>query len=762
MRNKISKSVLAFVLVLSFNETPVTLACGPFTLDPIFTFTVHPEFPLEKFASGDIGVVQPSYARSYLYVAYRYLVGETLNLAEQKALKSLWEDRLDLRSTSNDEEPAKAWLSARQKVSGAGAVPTISVYRNREKPNEYESYLNCQKDAFDNAATTLDSRIKQFGAAGPSVSEWLAAQDQVFANCSEGKHIPAEAPSNAEPIVRADRSYQVAAAHFYAGDFDDAKQIFESISRDSSSPWQSLAPYLVARTLIRKASLGAAEGKREALTAAEKQLRRILRDSHETTLRANAERLLNLVRVRLYPQAKVHELAMSLLEQKQNERLKQNLWDYTILLDGFLGDETTEPKSEIPQELRADDLTDWLITFQSAKPEALSHSVEMWQTKSSLPWLVASLSKVDADHPKANDLLAAATKIGPDSPAFATAVFYSVRLEMLAGKTDSARSRLDELLRKDRERLNVSSLNLMLAERLSLARDLNDLLSLVQRMPAGFSWNDDGREIPAEQSEISEENKALVGKPFFDIDGAEVLNGKLPLSLLKQAASSKVLPNHLRRDVAQAAWLRAVLLGDTATADELVPIVKALIPEAGDLLNDYLSRHGPQAKHFSAIYLWLKFPGFEPVVDSGSGRQTALNEQDTYRDNWWCSASIAYASETGTDQEKSESPFMGSLRHPPSPPFLTQSERATSTKELAALKALGAAPNYICREVLQWATTNPDDPRIPEALHIAVRTTRYGCTDKESGKWSKAAYDQLHKRYPNSTWAKRTPYWFKD
>jgi hypothetical protein len=64
--------------------------------------------------------------------------------------------------------------------------------------------------------------------------------------------------------------------------------------------------------------------------------------------------------------------------------------------------------------------------------------------------------------------------------------------------------------------------------------------------------------------------------------------------------------------------------------------------------------------------------------------------------------------------------------------------------------------------VVAWATRNPSDPRVPEALHLAVNATRYGCTDKQTGKWSKAAYDFLHRRYPNNAWTKRTPYWFKD
>jgi len=52
------------------------------------------------------------------------------------------------------------------------------------------------------------------------------------------------------------------------------------------------------------------------------------------------------------------------------------------------------------------------------------------------------------------------------------------------------------------------------------------------------------------------------------------------------------------------------------------------------------------------------------------------------------------------------------------------------------------------------------DPRVPEALHLAVRSTRYGCTDDNTTKFSKQAFQLLHKNYPKSEWAAKTKYWF--
>jgi len=65
VNRKVRRSAFAIALlaVILF-QAPLSLACGPFSLIAVFSFSVHPEYPLEKFAAGEIGIVQPSYARS--------------------------------------------------------------------------------------------------------------------------------------------------------------------------------------------------------------------------------------------------------------------------------------------------------------------------------------------------------------------------------------------------------------------------------------------------------------------------------------------------------------------------------------------------------------------------------------------------------------------------------------------------------------------------------------------------------------------------
>ncbi len=757
MISKLTRTVSAFVLLLVLFNSSI-FACGPFTLETIFVFTVHPAYPLDRFAHGELGVIQPSYARSYLYVAYRYLSNSPFTSSEQKALTELWHDRLTTGAEPDGDAWVKAWLDARQKVTGAGESPKISVFRNREKPNEYETYLNCRKDAFDSAISTLNERIKKYGADSEAVHTWIAGQDQVFANCSEGQHIPEALPSSADALAQDDRSYQVAAANFYATSFDEARKTFEAIAKDGSSPWRSAAPYLVARTLVRKASLGAEEAKNDSFNQAEIQLKSILANKELSTTHAASARLLDLVRLRLHPSERLHELALELVSKTPNDNLKQDLWDYTVLLDGVLEpDSTTKPSKDI---LHQDELTDWIATIEGNSTEDHEHALSRWRTTHSAPWLIAALSKADAKSSNLADLIQSGFSVKPDSHGFASAQFHAIRLLMDSGQITEARTHLDELLKTNRSQFDPSSLNLLISERMMVASDLSDFLNRAPRIPAALSWNDDGREVPAESSDLTEENKVVIGRPFFDFDATKVLNTQIPLSLWKEAASSRTLPTHLRRDVAQAAWMRAVLVGDNKTADELVPALKAVAPDLTSALDDFLKTTEPDAKRFSALYTWLKNPGLEPVVDQGAGRESPLSKQDIYRDNWWCTGTtVAPPEATPPDTEERKS-FTSSSIH--GPYFLTDAQRAAGQKEWAALSSLGAMPDYLCKQVIQFANSNATDPRVPEALHLAINSTRYGCTGKDTGRWSKAAFDLLHRRYANTPWAKKTKYWFKE
>jgi hypothetical protein len=51
---------------------------------------------------------------------------------------------------------------------------------------------------------------------------------------------------------------------------------------------------------------------------------------------------------------------------------------------------------------------------------------------------------------------------------------------------------------------------------------------------------------------------------------------------------------------------------------------------------------------------------------------------------------------------------------------------------------------------------------VPEALSRAVKNTRMNCNNPRTGELSEAAFNLLHKRYGETSWAKNTKYWYGD
>lgn len=776
---RVTLLALVMLALLAYNPPPQQ-ACGPFRNDAIFTFTAHPDYPLDNYAAGRLGVVMPTYARSYLFVAYRYFVGTGFDAEEQKALVSLWKHKLrdEFFSMKEDagapveesptERAHKAWLDARKRVQGAAALAEILDYRSVGKDG-YGAYLNCPPDAFLTAAKTLEERITRFGADSVQVKNWLAAQDQVFANCHEGATIPAAESESAPPLVQADRRYQIAAANFYATNFDAAEQMFSQIAADKDSPYRVSAPYLAARALVRKGTLVAEEGKVDAaaLTQAEARLRKIIADAALAPMHAAARRTLSFVNYRLKPEAQARALAQALLGKGAGKTLEQDLFDYTALLDKYVVDDPEDyfdgggkSFARLPKIGREDELTDWLLVFQVADRPALDYALDKWAKTARLPWLVAAISKIDAGNPRAAGLIEAAAKVSKESPAYPTLAYHSLRLMLGAGNREAARQALDALLTERRASLPQSSQNLFLSLRMQAARNLEEMLRYAQRTPAGFSFNEDGREIPSIISEDESLKEFAAGRVAFDVDAYRLFNAKMPLPLLKEAAASRALPAYLRREVAQAAFVKAVLLGEEATGKELAAMLQTLAPEWRVLLATYSNAAPGDDRKMAGMHLILRHPGVEPYVDDGVGRTTPLKDIDNYRDNWWC-AEIILGSEKlanafGGEKDKTA----GALTGGQAPEFISAAAQAAAQREYEKLQALGNAPNYLCAEAIRLATAKPADARAPEMLHLAVRATRYGCTDKETGKFSKAAYDLLHKRYPRSEWAAKTKYWY--
>lgn len=332
--NFISRLVVTVVLIATFLSS--ALPCGPGYISPLFDTASAPENPYSDFAAGRLGIVKPKFNRSVLYAAYRHIAGGGMSRPEQQAIIDIWRSEIDNKDFPDDtiDEVVKAWVEQRKKVE-LKEEKAPDIYTERAYGG-YDFFPNCTKNAFETAAETLADRIASHGPSDPNVLNWVAAQDQVFENCASSKRAPDDAPVGAPVWLQKDRSYQKAAAEFYSLDYTSAKRHFAEIAQDTDSPWAETANYLVARTLIRQASLSKTPEKAAPFyDEADAHLQRFVSPSGK--FGASAERLIGLIKYRRHPKERVSELAKK-LTYSGNENFRQDVIDYTWLLDKFESD----------------------------------------------------------------------------------------------------------------------------------------------------------------------------------------------------------------------------------------------------------------------------------------------------------------------------------------------------------------------------------------------------------------------------------------
>ena len=682
------------------------LGCSHEGSSAVFTQQYGPDQPYSAYAGGRLGVIGRTYRIRDMVVAYNSLSGRGLAPAEQKAAEEVdryynpegyWKpgQGAPADDSSQPGQGEVAWFSL------AGAVAGVE----RKVPGEdYDSFTNCLDDAFSHAAARLNELRRKYGASDTaSVQDWVAGQQAVFSNCSDGSSnqfqypkppppppgvMPNPVPANAPLWLRQERAYQIAAAQLYALNFDAALAGFRAVASDQASPLAPLARYVVARVLIRKASLyntqlppnlgqeqarQATEANNRAILAnygqARDQLQGILQDPAMKSIQPQSQRLLDYVMLRLDPQAQAQDLARRLTSSikpgDSNADYKQNVIDL-----GFAY--TSLPRPTLPQVLDKQQaarvtpqtpLLRWMDMMYGAgngttesiglnlayqrnrtEPERLQDAFAAWHETHGLQWLVAALTIAQPSDTGVDELISAAKAVPPTSPAYASATYHRLRLASAQGSATPANyAELTALLPAIERTQSRSTINLFLDTQAAAAPTLDAFLHSSTRLPASYT-DADGFEdgSPASDYPINP-GVQLCGvniyaprTSHFDQSVALIFNQRMPLRLLREAALSPALPLNLRFQLAHMAWTRALLLDDPDTARALAPSLAQCQPAFKSWLDQYDAAKTSDERHVLALLAMMRFTSTEPTVRVGGERDFAV--YDDFRDNWWCDA----------------------------------------------------------------------------------------------------------------------------
>lgn len=785
------EQVIAMSMTLTVLTTmlaPPGTACAPEMPQAVLISGIHPDHPFKLFAAGHIGIVQRGWAKSYLCIAYRYLIGKPLSKTEQDSAVNLWHTRLRRANywafNQKGGDKTEDYLTTRAKALGMSLTDRNGRQYGQlySKVDSFAYHTEIGDDAFVLANKTLKERVKQFGVKSAAVKEWIKAQDTIFGINGDKIVVPPQLPKTASPLLRADRAYQIAAATFYLQDYKKAESLFKAISLDSTSPYQKLSEYLVLRSKERHVTKDS-DVSNEDWTATTESLKKA---AAKTTKTAERENVLNLLRPVSYVGRSSQETVIDLADsitKGTSQRFGGDVGDLTFLMDEGAGstDGTTEEAEKADSDynkfIGKPDIIDWVRTTQTCSEwnwdemeeqkkkrrlaevtEQGQHALKKWRGTKTLPWLVSAVSALGLRSGENKDLFDAANKVTSNSPAFYTCKFYVIDSLIAANKKEEARKHLTAVLAS--KNLPPTTFNLFSAQMAAVASSPQEYLQhAVLKTSEEVTYTEC---VSSDLFKLAKLNSFHNETPAVDVEVADDLNRNAPLALWVSLAQNRAVDSRFRAIISRTAWLRALLLGKQDVAVRLENDVAATNPRLAQSLATIRSSQPGAASKFAIACLVLRNYGMSPYLQGGAERNgSSVDEFSYYNNNFW-----QPLEEKGKESDRynySTVDFQGNnamrdLVKEYWNPGLTGRLSAAEKKAVAAecKKIADNHPSlFLGQAVLDWAKSHPKDKHVPEMLYRVVKLPKWSGESTTGSEFSKKAYLVLHGRYPGNAWTKK-------
>ena len=732
-----------------------------------------------------------------LFIAWRLLHAEAVGQPAGAALSIPCCNAWPPRDPSQAAPPTgvDAWLAARKLAPGASPSPAF-LSTERAGP-KFTSLPTCFPDAFDTAVATLKARAAAHGAGSAELAEWLAAQDAVFEACHDDKAAMPPPPAASAPAwLEADRAYQDAAFDLYNGRPDQAADRFAAIARDPASPWRPTAPYLRARALEHAAIM---QKTPQAFALARAAIAELQAAPAGTFGRTRTRDMLRVLAFRDQPKRLLAELQVELGKPTPPADVAVAFRDFSTLSDQGVGrpealdwmatlspvtktDALTPRPGETPEAATARADADVRVA-------ALAHARERWSATHDVAWLLAALSLVDPGEPGAEALAADAARVPATSPAWLTADYHLVRLTLATAAQAQTRARLDAVLA--RSDLSISDRNIFTAERLQVAVGPAEFarLALRRRLCAGGLavgcvrelWLTDTYQVPGIYDGVGDKGTLGLG------EDARAVIDRLPLAQRIALSRDAALPAALQLDIALTSYTRAVQLQDEAAVDQLAGDLARKLPQLQTDWRRIVSTPVGPDKRFAEYLVMAKIPGLRTDLVTYTRPEGRVAEFQRYWTDWIIVPPgrptaaapphlAAYQQDgSGVSPEAadrtSDLSCLGECGRGAAPlhmPDFARDDAARAAQERTRFVSFEqtygepkpptpAGGVAIWDQMLDYLQAHPGDPRAPEALYWLVRVGRFGGSHEHSGA---RAFRLLHARYPKSTWAARSPYYY--
>ena len=679
----------------------------------------------KAFAGGNLGTLASTYDGLDLVVAWRVLTEHRLSTQDQKWVVAASE----YESTWTSSE-YYSWQQARNDVLG---TPSKGAIVNTDAPD-----FMCKADAFKQATAHLQKLVSRYGKHNPDVIDWARAQDAVFSNCVAANpgNQPKDTLPNAPVWLRQDRLYQQASAAFYVQDFERAKALFNQIAEDKSSPYSTMATYLVGRTFLQKAEMtqtvpdtananqfSQAEAALENLTASAGQ--------------KNQEKLSQLTRRAAYemsPEAELMRIEAAISMRDWTPDTAQDLKDYLYTIHYDLDNAAPNPfRRTLIELVPKGGMTDWIYTVQGltgSKKQPLGENFEgalaLWRANPSPQWLVATLMTADTIHQIPDDLLASATAVTSASPAYAAIQYNLLRLRdknlQELHKKHPGPLPLDRALERDAQHLLTAQ------GQYFPGRDANLLHQLIAEhtaQPCTFfehSW-----------MHAAEEGGGP-GSAGFPSEFIEDLNTLLSVDSLAKLWSCHSGAADARTALTTELWVRAALLKREDVAKKVNAEFLATHPKLRSEIEAYWDADDADKPYRLSRILLADHTLMARLDDSEWSNEGALTP--------W--RPTPYAQEDTPGEVE------------PGLLFLSPADVKQAGQEMLALKPMRNGVQWVGEQVIAHVHQHPFDFSNPSTLAAVVGSSKYA----DATPTSRAAFRLLHRWYRFTSAAHETKYYY--
>ncbi len=401
---------------------------------------------------------------------------------------------------------------------------------------------------------------------------------------------------------------------------------------------------------------------------------------------------------------------------------------------------------------------------------------------------------------QAKQAMDAAAKSCGEAPETAAAGFllnHAVRLSALAGKYDEAEQGMAAVPFKGARAYSATALYnlgqyLVSQGDTTALRKLRDGL-MTPELLGSMSGDDrmqDRNRFSSLLALAAEDEAHWTDAVLKNSDpGSDITFNFLPTKTLWALADDQNFTPRDRALFARAAWTRDYGLGRKSDGEHLDKL-QALNPEIKAIFDKVKTDYPDISARNQRLLTILRSPPHNILVSMPGGWQSESIKPDSFTEidgwnpndkNWWCpyepDRQLGALRQQADDvngfpvffdyqMKRLADVYDPALRGPlaakrdavlKAHPMV----KAVDWKELQALTRMAQGPERLTKAAIDWGKASKGNDGAPEALALAVRTTRYGCNwHGGHGAYSKPAQQLLATKFAGTEWRKQTPYWF--